>query len=459
MSYITNDTIIALSTPQGSGAIGVIRLSGNDAITILQHVFSKKITEKASHTLHFGTIKNENNLILDEVVVALFRAPKSYTRENVVEISCHGSPFILQQVLALLIRKGARPAQAGEFTLRAFLNGQLDLAQAEAVADLIAAESAAAHQVAMQQMRGGFSAQIKELRQQLIHFASLIELELDFGEEDVEFADRTQLYQLVYHILNVLNKLNSSFQLGNVLKNGVPVAIVGKPNVGKSTLLNALLEEEKAIVSPIAGTTRDVIEDTLNINGLLFRLMDTAGLRDTEDTVEKIGVARTHTKMQEARIILYLCDGSATDTVDSPYTALTIAQEYQEKYPAAKVILVANKIDQRHDTILWTKEMPLYSISAKENKNISALKQTLYDLVYQDATASNEIVTNARHVAALNEASLALQDVITALNTHITSDFIAMDIRRAIHSLGLVVGEVSTDDLLENIFRNFCIGK
>jgi tRNA modification GTPase len=450
----TNDTIIALSTPSGSGAIGVIRLSGTDAITLANQVFvGKDLTAQASHTLHFGLIKDEQMLI-DEVVVGLFVAPKSYTKENIVEISCHGSNYIIQQIINLLIKKGARAAKPGEFTLRAFLNGGLDLSQAEAVADLIASDSKASHDVAIQQMRGGFANELKALREQLIHFASMIELELDFAEEDVEFANREQLRNLITRLLSHISHLISSFEVGNVLKNGVPVVIAGRPNVGKSTLLNALLNEERAIVSDIAGTTRDTIEDELNINGIIFRFIDTAGIRDTADIIEAKGVERTLARMKQAKLIVYMVD--ALQTPDELQTQLTDLQKLDIPYLA-----LVNKADlftpQQRDE--FAQHQVLF-LSAKDGIGVEELKLALLEKVnLSHINTSETLVTNIRHVEALKQTENALARVLNNIDNPVTSDFLAMDIKQALHYLGEITGTVTTDDLLENIFTKFCIGK
>jgi tRNA modification GTPase len=448
------DTIIALSTPPGSGAIGVIRLSGPEAITITNSIFGgKDLTKQQSHTLHFGLIKDEN-IIIDEVVASLYVGPKSYTKENVVEISCHGSNYIIQQILNLLIKKGARAAKPGEFTLRAFLNGSLDLSQAEAVADLIASDSKASHDVALQQMRGGFSNELKDLREQLIHFASMIELELDFGEEDVEFANRDQLKALTLKINSVLHRLISSFEMGNVLKHGVPIVIAGKPNVGKSTLLNALLNEERAIVSDIAGTTRDTIEDELNINGIIFRFIDTAGIRETADIIEAKGVERTLERMKQAKLIIYMVD--ALQTPDELEEQLRDLQKIDIPYLA-----VVNKADLFNDQqkVEFAKREVLF-LSAKENIGVEELKIALLAKVnLLSINTSETLVSNIRHLEALKNTESALVNVLNNIDNPVTSDFLAMDIKQALHYLGEITGTVTTDDLLENIFSKFCIGK
>ena len=457
MNPTSLNTIVALATPQGTGAIAVIRLSGQEAISIANKVFKGKDLEKQdSHTVHFGTIR-EGDKIIDEVLATVFRAPNSFTKENSVEISTHGSPYIIKKVIQILLKNGAQLAQPGEFTKRAFMNGQFDLAQAEAVADLIHSDSEASHEAALQQMRGGFSKEINDLRQQLIHFASLIELELDFGEEDVEFADRDDLKNLVSKLLYVINKLVKSFDLGNVIKNGIPTVIAGKPNAGKSTLLNALLNEEKAIVSDVAGTTRDFIEDELNIEGVSFRFIDTAGLRHTEDKVEAIGVERTHEKMKQASLILYLFD-LEVETEES------ILEEIEKLEKLEKPFLpIGNKIDLASETLLsklQNQEHPWAFIAAQKKENIDRLKETLIKTVNLDNFKTGDtMVTNLRHYNELVQTQSALDDVLNGLGCNITGDFLAMDIRQALHHLSTITGEISTDDLLENIFSKFCIGK
>ena len=451
---IPQSTIVALATPSGVGAIAVIRVSGLETFPIVNKLFKGKNLEKQlSHTIHFGTIRDEE-LIVDEVLVSLFKAPASYTREDTIEISCHGSDYIIQKILKLIIKEGARLANAGEFTQRAFLNGQLDLAQAEAVADLIASDSEASHQTAINQIRGGFSKQIAQLREQLINFASLIELELDFGEEDVEFADRDDLRQLIFRIQSVLVPLIESFAMGNVIKNGVPTVIVGKPNAGKSTLLNRLLNEEKAIVSDIPGTTRDVIEDELFIEGIRFRLIDTAGLRKATDTIEAIGVERTMQQMEKASLIIYLFDASEID--------LSVISEQIVNFNVP-YLLVGNKVDKlslekkrafdaAYSDIIW--------ISASENQNIEILKDILVKKVKtKEIKTGDTVVTNLRHFQHLSQTNEALENVLEGLNQSITGDFLAQDIRFALHHLGEITGQITTDDLLANIFSRFCIGK
>ncbi len=459
--YDLKDTIVALATPPGAGAIAVIRLSGTNAIQIVNEVFiGKDLLKQKSHTIHFGKVVNEENKILDEILASIFVAPKSYTKENIVEVSCHGSSYIIQELIQLFVKKGARMAQAGEFTLRAFLNGQMDLSQAEAVADLIAANSASAHTIAMQQMRGGFSEEIKKLRQQLLDFASLIELELDFGEEDVEFADRTELEELVKKIQQVIHALIQSFQLGNVIKKGVNTVIAGRPNAGKSTLLNALLKEERAIVSEIAGTTRDTIEEILNIQGIEFRLIDTAGIRHAQDQIEAIGVEKTLEKVQQSAILMYVFDAMKLGPEEVFQDLEKLTEDNQT------ILLLPNKMDK--NPTLEPKEYvsPLVpfenivTVSALHQMNIEHLKNTLYQLVIQkQINLDDPIVSNTRHLEALQNSHQSLSEVLNGMSSGITSDFIAMDIRRALHHLGEIVGEVSTDDLLGNIFSNFCIGK
>ena len=456
MSY--TDNIVALATPSGTGAIAVIRVSGPDAIRLVDKLFKsikgKKLEQQKSHTIHLGNIV-DGGKILDEALVSIFKGPHSYTGENVVEISCHGSPFIQQQIIQLLLRNGCRSASAGEFTLRAFLNGKMDLSQAEAVADLIASDSEAAHDIAMQQMRGGFSNEIQELRQELLNFASLIELELDFSQEDVEFADRTQFNELLTKISNVLKKLIDSFALGNVIKNGIPVAIVGQPNVGKSTLLNVLLNEERAIVSEIAGTTRDTVEDHISIKGIGFRFIDTAGIRETEDVVEKIGIERTFEKIEKARLIIYLFEGMNFDKAE--------LEQIQKRYPNKQLLPICNKMDllSKIQIDKIKKAIPnVLFLSAKFKEGLSELEDKLLSLVDSGALSGDTtIITNSRHYDALLKALEEIQKVKEGLDMDLSSDLMAIDIRQALYHLGEITGSVTTDDLLGNIFSNFCIGK
>jgi tRNA modification GTPase len=466
---INQETIVALASPSGAGAIAIIRLSGLEAVAIAAEVFQsvsgKDISVQKTHTIHLGHVV-DGKKTYDQVLLSLFKGPNSYTGENVVEISCHGSTFIQQQIIQLLLRKGARMAQAGEFTLRAFLNGKLDLSQAEAVADLIASDNEASHQIAMQQMRGGFSNEIAKLRQELLNFASLIELELDFAEEDVEFADRTAFKELLDRITFVLKRLIDSFAVGNVIKNGIPVAIVGEPNVGKSTLLNALLNEERAIVSDIAGTTRDTIEDELVIDGIGFRFIDTAGIRETKDVVESIGIQKTFEKIEQAQVVLFLVDSSKLSENSLKVLKIEI-EKVRNKYPLKPLIVVINKVDLLSETEILSIKQQLNSInvllspiSAKEKLGIDELKEQLLSFVNTGALRNNEtIVTNTRHYDSLLKALEEVQKVKYGIETNISSDFIAIDIRQALYYFGEITGEVTNDELLGNIFANFCIGK
>ena len=449
--FINNDTICALATSSGKGAISIIRLSGDKAIDICNSFFSKDISGVKSHTLHFGNIRKEQQII-DEVVVSVYRNPHSYTGEDVIEVSCHGSKYIQNQLIQLFIGAGARMAKAGEFTLRAFSNGKMDLSQAEAVADLISSENESAHRVAMHQMRGGFSNELKVLRDKLISFASLMELELDFGEEDVEFADREKFNSLLEKIKVVLKRLIDSFAVGNVMKNGVPVAIIGRPNVGKSTLLNALLNEDRAIVSEIAGTTRDIIEDTVIMDGIQFRFIDTAGIRETENVIENIGIKKAIEKAQNAQIIIFIVD--ASQDLNEQLLELDKLKANGLKEP----LIIANKVDLNPSI---TSELPkALAISAKNKEGIDTFSKKLLESVYDnDFDRNDTLVSNNRHLEALQ---LSLEFVIKTtegLNSGISSDFIAMDIRQALFHIGEITGEISTDDLLDNIFSNFCIGK
>ena len=450
-----DDTIVALATPPGAGAIGVIRLSGKKAIDICSEVFhGKDLKEKESHSLVFGTIR-ENGAIIDEVVVSLFRNPKSYTGEDVVEVSCHGSSFILQKVIELFIKKGARLAKPGEFTLRAFLNGKMDLSQAEAVADLIAANSASAHHAALQQMRGGYSGEIKILREQLINFASLVELELDFAEEDVEFADRAQLIDLIQKIKIVLSQLITSFQLGNAIKNGVATVIAGRPNAGKSTLLNALLNEERAIVSDIPGTTRDTIEEMININGIIFRLIDTAGIRDAHDKIEAMGVQKTMEKIRQSTIVVYVFD-----VTELSQKELQVDIERLES--PVDVIVIGNKTDKGDHTLSeeFIAEHEVTFISSLNKENLEEVKNRLLRAICKDNLyLESTVVTNARHFQALQQADEALENVLEGIDSQISGELLVLDIKRALDALGEITGTITNEDLLGNIFSKFCIGK
>ena len=464
---LDQSTICAISTSPGIGAIAVIRLSGYEAVNIADKVFQspkkdKILREQPANTIHFGQI-GVKNVIIDEVVVALFRAPHSFTGEDIVEISCHGSTFIQQRILEVLVENGARLALPGEFTQRAFLNGKMDLSQAEAVADVIASSNAAAHKLAINQMRGGFSKEINDLRGQLLHFTAMIELELDFAEEEVEFADRTQLRNLTEKIEKLLRKLKDSFQLGNAIKNGIPVAIVGETNVGKSTLLNALLNEDKAIVSDIHGTTRDVIEDVVNIHGTAFRFFDTAGIRDTKDHIENLGIERSYSKLGLATVVLLVVD------LQNPYPVVKqrIDKIRKRITNEQKLIIVANKIDSGiRETIQQLEVMDisdnekLIFIAAKNKQNLDELIEAMiYSVNIEEVNQEDIIVTNARHFEILKNAHEAILRVLNGLDSGITGDFLAQDIRECLHYLAEITGEVGTEEVLGHIFKNFCIGK
>ena len=463
---INQDTICAISTAQGNGAIAIIRMSGNQSLQICDSIFksknNKKIENAKRNTILFGEII-ENDQIIDEVLVSVYRNPYSFTGEDSIEIACHGALYIQQRILNLLCKSGARLANPGEYTQRAYLNGKMDLSQAEAVADLIASNSAAAHKVALQQMRGGFSNKLIELRNKLLNFISLVELELDFGEEDVEFANRDQLKNLVNEIKTSISKLVDSFKLGNVIKNGVPVAIVGKTNAGKSTLLNAILNEEKAIVSDIEGTTRDVIEDTINLNGITFRFIDTAGIRDTADKIESMGIERTFNKINQANIVLLMIDANNNE-VDYNDSIIKVKEAMEE---SQTLYIVFNKIDKAENlnefinklSALEAKDETI-KISAKQNINIDKLIEKLIQTVnLSEVDENNIIVTNARHHQALNNALEAVLRVQNGITMEIPTDFLAQDIRETLHFLGEITGDISTDEVLGNIFKNFCIGK
>lgn len=479
----TNDTIVALATPPGVGAIAVIRLSGSSSITLADSLFKGKgLADCPTHTAHFGRIVREDGSTVDEVVLTLFRGPRSYTGEDVVEISCHGSTFLQQELIQTCLRAGARLAQPGEFTLRAFLNGKMDLSQAEAVADLIASESSASADLALKQLRGGFKQEIARLRERLIEFASLIELELDFSEEDVEFADRGQLKALVWELKRHISSLLSSFQLGNAIKTGVSTVIAGRPNAGKSTLLNALLNEERAIVSDIAGTTRDTIEEVLNIHGVRFRLIDTAGIREAHDQIEAIGVRKTFEKVREASLLIYVWDITSGMTLQDLYNDLE-----QLLISPVHCIVVCNKMDRNplfevdwianpsnpdiHPYLLPSKPITIpeqvrladlvaVPVSASNQMNIEYLKEALYQAALGDSVRlEGTVVTNARHYDALRRAEAALGEVLQGLDTGLTGDFIAQDIRRSLNFLGEITGEIGVEDLLGSIFGKFCIGK
>ncbi|MEM0999757.1 MAG: tRNA uridine-5-carboxymethylaminomethyl(34) synthesis GTPase MnmE [Bacteroidota bacterium] len=462
------DTIVAISTPPGVGALGLIRLSGPQAVSIVDRVFSKDLLSAAGYTVHYGElfqrepVSDATVAALDQVVVSIFRAPRSFTKEDVAEVSFHGSPFILREALKLFVALGARLAEPGEFTQRAFLNGAMDLAQAEAVADLIASASRAAHAVALQQLKGGVSKKIAALRAELLDFTSLIELELDFGEEDVEFADREKLLALVRHIRGLIARLAESFQFGNAMVHGVPTVIAGRPNAGKSTLLNALLQEERAIVSDIPGTTRDTIEETLVIEGVQFRIIDTAGLRDTDDAIESIGVARTREKIGQASIVVYLFDllGTSYAEVEADLAPLATA--------TARLIVVGNKADglatdaaaaaQAH----WAEHFPSdwLQISAQEGRGLNALRERLHTVAMGLSSGTSDVViSNVRHLQALEKAGQSLAEAEEGLGLGMTQELVALDIRHAVHYLGEITGEITTDEVLGNIFGKFCIGK
>ncbi len=452
----SHDTICALATPNGLGAIAIIRLSGPNSKRIVEQCFSKSLKNVDSHTCHFGNIKSVQNELIDEVLVTVFDHGKSFTGEESVEISCHASPFIQKKILETLLDCGARLAEPGEFTMRAFSNGKMDLSQAEAVADLIASQSRNAHNIALKQLKGGFSNELKDLREKLIHFASLVELELDFAEEDVEFADRKELNQLVSDVLLYINRLAKSFELGNAIKNGVPVAIVGAPNTGKSTLLNQLLGEDRAIVSDIAGTTRDVIEEELTIDGIEFRLIDTAGIRDNAETIEAMGIERSKAKIVQASIVLCMADNSIPNNTAE---VLDWAREIRTLHPEKKVVIVINKYDISQKTIEISDFKQVY-ISAKQGTGIEELKKILVDTIIADFDLANEtIVSNVRHYNALLKTRTDLEKAKFALETNVTGDFVALDLRQAMYHLGTITGQISEDDLLANIFAKFCIGK
>lgn len=464
------DTICALATPPGFSAIAVIRISGKEAFNVCEQIFHPKnkmihLSEAKSHTLHFGIIKNGDE-ILDEVLVSIFREPHSYTGENAIEISCHGSDYIQQKIIELLIDKGLRLAIPGEFTLRAFLNGKYDLSQAEAVADLISAHSKSSHDLALDQMRGTYSDKIKELRRQMINFTSLLELELDFSEEDVEFANRGEFDKLLSLLTSEVQTLIESFSIGNVLKKGIPVAIIGQPNVGKSTLLNAILNEERAIVSEIPGTTRDTIEDTLVINGISFRFIDTAGLRASVDAIESIGIERTYQKIDQAKIILYVFDVSATGYPEIG-KAMDDFHEHIRQMPEnfftdKKFILIANKTDlllEAPEGFKSLVEMDCIFVSAKRKENINLILESLSGYVENEKVSDSTIVSNTRHFEALQKTNQALQNIKNGFTQKLSSDLIAIDVRQALFHLGEITGEVTNNEILENIFSKFCIGK
>ncbi len=463
-SKTQTDTICALATPSGSGPISVIRISGPETFKVCEMIFipqnkKLKLSEAKTHTVHFGSIGDKKNL-LDEVLISVFRNPQSYTGEDAAEISCHGSIYIQQKLIELLISNGIRLAKAGEFTLRAFMNGRFDLSQAEAVADLIASSSKSSHDLALNQMRGGFSDKIKTLRGQLLDFASLIELELDFSEEDVEFADRKQFNDLLTIILEEINILCSSFSIGNVVKQGIPVAIIGKPNVGKSTLLNAILNEEKAIVSEIPGTTRDVIEDTISIESISFRFIDTAGLRDDGDTIEKMGIEKTYEKIDQAKIILFVFDISKCTHEE----VMDVINDFKAKVKndTKRLILIGNKTDllvEAPKCFKYLVEHETIFVSAKRKENINLITESLLKTIDKDQITDSTLVSNTRHYEALLKAGEAVENIQKAMAEGIPSDLISIDIKTALHHLGEITGEITTDEILGNIFGRFCVGK
>ncbi len=465
---LNSSTICALSTAAGKGAIAVVRITGPNAFAIVQKVTTKQLNTVQSHSSVFARIKKADGAVLDETVISIFEEGRSFTGEQTVEIACHGSHYIQQELLQLLLQNGCEMAQPGEFTMRAFLNGRMDLSQAEAVGDLIAAESTKAHEVAMNQMRGSFSNELKILREKLIHFASLVELELDFAEEDVEFADRSELAILIDEVINYIKRLIASFELGNVLKNGVPVALIGAPNTGKSTLLNQLIGEERAIVSTIAGTTRDVIEEQLNINGIAFRLIDTAGIREGAEEIEALGIEKSFEKIKQAKVVLIVSDFSNEASKQFGHLSMNTteaqswAEELKKQFPNKLFLVLGNKSDLRTESTQKQESsaIPFLSISAQKGEGIDELKKWLVDQITGDFEIGQEtIVSNIRHLEALQKALISLTNAQNGLVTQVTGDFIAMDIRQAMHELGSITGQISTDDLLGNIFSKFCIGK
>jgi len=461
---IDKDNIIALATPAGSGAISIIRISGSKSIEITDSLFKSKngskLIDKNSHTITLGQI-TDGNRIIDQVLISLFIAPKSYTSENVVEISCHGSSYVQNEIIKLFIDNGCRAAKAGEFTLRAFLNGKIDLSQAEAVADLISSKSSASHKIALDQMRGGFKSDIKELRQQLLDFASLIELELDFSEEDVGFANLNELKKLIHKIKETISVLIDSFAAGNVIKNGIPIVIVGEPNTGKSTLLNAILNDERAIVSDIPGTTRDTVEDEIILNGINYRFIDTAGIRATKDKIESVGIKKTFEKVESSSIVLYMLDSSVTDS-NKINDSKQIINKIIKDFPDKNLIIVANKIDIGDSKLIEShfKEFKHICVSAKHSTNIDELKQQISSCIdLNEINTNSSVVTNSRHYDLLCKSSVEIENVLKGIDDKISGDLLAIDIRQALQYLGELTGEVTNDEVLGNIFSKFCIGK
>lgn len=460
LNHHFKNTITALSTPNGKGAIALIRITGSETLKILNQVFSKDLTEAKGNTIHFGLIK-DNDILVDEVLVSVFKGPHSYTGEDLAEISCHASPYIIRKILSLLMKNGCEAATPGEFTMRAFMNKKMDLSQAEAVADLISSQSEAAHKLAMQQVRGGFSKEISVLREQLIHFASLLELELDFSEEDVEFADRSEFLKLIDNLIFSVKKLADSFEFGNVIKNGIPVAIIGVPNVGKSTLLNALLNENRALVSEIAGTTRDTIEDIVTIKGVDFRFIDTAGLRETKDVVENMGIERTYDKIKDSSILLYLIDGGNINKKEIQKNISAIRKRAGENKKLWVIINKSDLIKKIEEVKMDLHDLEnVMFLSAKDNIGVDELKNHLFEFVLNNSFAQQElVVTNARHHAALSKALNSLSLVKEGMKNKIPGDLVAVDVRQSLYHLSEITGDISTDDLLGSIFSKFCIGK
>lgn len=457
MTMENKDIIIAQATANGIGAVSIVRLSGQGCIEMVNSQFSKQLSQKKSHTLHYGTLKSIGGQPIDDCLVSLFRNPTSYTKEDSIEISCHGSPYIVQSIINTFLQKGARMAQRGEFTMRAFLNGQLDLTQAEAVADLIAADTEKSHQIALEQLRGGYSQKLQELRHELVQLASLLELELDFGEEDVEFAERSQLKATVSALKSEVSKLLSSYEAGNAIKLGLKTVIAGKPNAGKSTLLNALLQDDRAIVSAQAGTTRDTIEEELILEGIKYILTDTAGLHLSEDHIEKVGIEKAKAKLKLADLVLYVVDSSNLSDLNN------VISEISDLDYTGKILMILNKSDisviSESTLHLEELEFPYLQCSAMKGSNIKELKSKMSGLVISEEITDSAILTNQRHFDALHKTKIAIAEVELGLENGLTGDLLAIHIRDCLYQIGLITGEISTDDLLENIFSSFCIGK